>query len=91
MNIPYGEEDADARAWAAAVFFFSDDDNAAVSGGNDGVRISGDGTVWVAKERETEKCESNENARGDPPVESESDAAEKEGRQTEVVAFLDHE
>jgi len=54
VDVPDGEEDADACARAARVFFGRDDDDTAVGGGNDGIGIGRNGAVGVAKKRKAE-------------------------------------
>ena len=90
VDVPDGEEDADACARAACIFFGRDDNDAAVSRGDDGFSVGREGAVGVAKEGKAEQRDRDENRCGTPPVKSERDAAEEERRQTEVVAFLDH-
>ena len=90
VDVPDGEEDADAGARAACIFFGRDHNDPAVGGGNDDVSVGRDGTVRVAKKRKAEQRKRDENSGGSPPMKSERDATEEERRQTEVVAFLDH-
>jgi len=54
VDVPDGEEDADACAWATCVFFGRDHNDAAVGGRNDGVSVGREGTVGVAKKRKAE-------------------------------------
>src|SRR5256885_1934238 len=90
VDVPDGEEDADAGAQAACVFFRRDHNDATVGGGNYGIGIGRNGAVGIAEERKAEKRERDEDPSGNPPVKSEGDAAEEKRGQTEVVAFLDH-
>ena len=60
MNVPDGEEDADAGAGPAGVGFVGNDDDATIGGSHDGFGIFRDGAVRVAEEGEAKKTKSQE-------------------------------
>ena len=91
VDVPDGEEDADARALAAGVFFGRDHNDAAVGWRNDGVRVGRDSAVGIAKKRKAEKSKGDEDACRNPPMKRERDSAEKKRRQAEIITFFDHE
>ena len=59
------------------------------SGGN-GAGIAWDKPFRVAKEIKNEKCQKDQNGRGNIPMQEESYAAQDQQGQSEVVSLFDH-